>query len=395
MRNMGRSLFCLLVLFLFILAVTPVRANESYVMENYEWRFSNQNWWLTINISQERLDAYKSFSVDKRRNYGYMITTEDEALIEVANEFTNVSANKGYDANTEANFVLTFIQSLDYTSDKDTTGYDEYPRFPLETLAARGGDCEDMSVLYATLMILMGYDAVLFLKPGDVENPGHMAVGIAGDGLRGSYIAKDGIKYYYAETTGRDWKIGDIPPEYSKDAFVIVEFTGDQYDPMSEEDRENVVVEFWREHPTLFLLVSAVLIIIMVLIFQIIHEGRRTSTKESSSLRHRNGKWGARHPKESEVHNVTHGEHHNDLFVDKYAWEKSSLRYGREAISPRWRSDLLISWESRCPHCSSVLRYDPGNDDWWCERCDNEWDDYGRKYYERRINKRKRKIYEY
>ena len=393
MRNMVRSLFCFLVLFLLISAATPVRANDNYVIESFEWTFSNRDWKLEVNISQDSLNAYKSFSVDKRRNYEYMITTEDEALIEAANDFLLVSVDNRYDRNTEANFVLTFVQSLDYTSDKVTEGYKEYPRFPLETLSEHGGDCEDTSVLYATLMILMEFDAVLFLMPGDVEDPGHMAVGIANEGFTGSYIEKDGKKYYYAETTGKNWKIGDIPPDYTKESFIIIEFTGAQYDPFSKEEPENIVVEFWKEHPGLFLLFFAFLLIILVLIYYMFLESKRNSEEGGRSDQRRD-----RDRNSSRKANGTgdggYEEYDDEPFYDEYLYEMDLLRRTRED-APASRKRRPSSWESRCPNCSSLQIYDREYDDWRCERCDEEADDYSRKYYERRINNRRRKIHGY
>ena len=50
----------------------------------------------------------------------------------------------------------------------------EYPRYPIETLVDNEGDCEDTAILTASLLNLMGYDAVL------LDVPEHMAVGISG-----------------------------------------------------------------------------------------------------------------------------------------------------------------------------------------------------------------------
>ena len=99
---------------------------------------------------------------------------------------------------------------MPYAEDIVTTGYDEYARYPLETLVDYGGDCEDTSILMAALLKAMGYDAVLLYFSGD---PGHVAVGVAGQ-FSGSYFDYQGAKYYYLETTGSGWEIGDIPPEY-------------------------------------------------------------------------------------------------------------------------------------------------------------------------------------
>jgi hypothetical protein len=102
--------------------------------------------------------------------------------------------------------VIFFVQSLNYVDDKVGTGYDEYPKFPLETLADQGGDCEDSAILLASLLRELGYGTVL------LQFQDHMAVGIKGESsIRGSYFELDGSRYYYVETTSTGWDIGEVP----------------------------------------------------------------------------------------------------------------------------------------------------------------------------------------
>ncbi|MBI4304320.1 MAG: hypothetical protein HY665_08305 [Chloroflexi bacterium] len=106
------------------------------------------------------------------------------------------------------NLVVTFIQSLPYTVDKETTPYDEYARYPIETLFDAGGDCEDTSILAAAILDRMGYDAAILL----LRNARHMALGVSMAGASGSYYEYNGKKYYYVETTGDGWPVGQVPP---------------------------------------------------------------------------------------------------------------------------------------------------------------------------------------
>jgi hypothetical protein len=58
----------------------------------------------------------------------------------------------------------------------------------------------------------MGYGTV-YINPTN-----HYAVGILGDNLKGTYWEypqTSGQKYYYCETTGDGFKIGQIPETYS------------------------------------------------------------------------------------------------------------------------------------------------------------------------------------
>ena len=60
-----------------------------------------------------------------------------------------------------------------------------------------------------TLLIMeaMGNDAILLLLPG------HMATGLSCPGASGSYYSFESKSYYYCESTGPGWEIGDVPPE--------------------------------------------------------------------------------------------------------------------------------------------------------------------------------------
>jgi len=77
----------------------------------------------------------------------------------------------------------------------------------LETLVDEGGDCEDTSILAAALLDALNYDVIL------VAPPGHMAVGVNID-TYGTYYEYEGEAYFYLETTGEGWEIGERPENY-------------------------------------------------------------------------------------------------------------------------------------------------------------------------------------
>jgi hypothetical protein len=54
----------------------------------------------------------------------------------------------------------------------------------------------------------MGYDVILLL----LRDANHMALGVAGeDAVQGSYYIHEGTKFYYVETTGSGWRVGEVP----------------------------------------------------------------------------------------------------------------------------------------------------------------------------------------
>ncbi len=94
-----------------------------------------------------------------------------------------------------ADFILYFVQTIDYISDDELYGTLEYWTFPLEYLWNGGGDCEDSVIFYDTLMIIAGYDVAM------VVFSDHAMSAIAVEGT-GYYVTIDGIRYYLCETTG-------------------------------------------------------------------------------------------------------------------------------------------------------------------------------------------------
>lgn len=109
------------------------------------WTFyaDGSDWSLSINVSAE--DYYEAktttrtlmFSVNEYAEY---VTTTDAVVVEVAGILASMAESRNYDEYTTACFVLSFVQNLRYTSDEETTGYEDYPRYPIETLVDGGGD---------------------------------------------------------------------------------------------------------------------------------------------------------------------------------------------------------------------------------------------------------------
>jgi len=121
----------------------------------------------------------------------------------------------GYSGWKLAEYLTAFVQqNIVYTKDPYNNGFD-YPKFPIETLTEKKGDCEDSAILLVTLLKLFNFDAVL------IQVPGHMAVGIA-CGNCSSYYNFEDKKYAYIETTSPKWEIGSIPSDYKKATAQLI-----------------------------------------------------------------------------------------------------------------------------------------------------------------------------
>ncbi len=224
-----------LIITLPLVAIKPASAQDTaYYEKHFSWEYEGKHWNWNLSIPQALYDAYKAVPVSTRTHdgpsgYGFLTTTEDYYIKMLADKLNQTTTDLGYSSYDQVSFVLAFVQSLPYTSDNVTEGYNEYPRFPIETLVDSGGDCEDTSILFATITLIMGYGTV-YINP-----PNHYAVGILGDNLKGTYWeypSGSNRTYYYCETTGDNFKIGQLPDEFQgQNAYIYTIDEGSQYIP--------------------------------------------------------------------------------------------------------------------------------------------------------------------
>jgi hypothetical protein len=159
--------------------------------------------------------AYFAASRTPRRTYDYASYVSRAISNGYATQLGTFLMEDAQDAGftskrQQAEFVIEFVQALPYASDDVTTGFDEYPKTVAETIVEGGGDCEDTAILTAALLQAepFGYDTIL------ISPPGHMAVGVYGTDLPGTYWELDGRRYYYLETTGEGYDVGELPEVY-------------------------------------------------------------------------------------------------------------------------------------------------------------------------------------
>lgn len=106
------------------------------------------------------------------------------------------------------NLVLNFVHepNIQYMYDKNSTGYDDYFRCPIETLYDQVGDCDCKAILAATILKKLNFEVAFLLLPG------HAAIAISSNELiPAQNIFVDGKLWYYCETTGQYWLAGQIP----------------------------------------------------------------------------------------------------------------------------------------------------------------------------------------
>ena len=202
-------------------AYVPARGQ---IVKHFEWEFEGQKYSWDLAIPRQLLRHYQL--LPRTSDYSRYVTDpkDDEYLDMLSAKLTDAKVKSGWSGKVD--FVLSFVQSLRYEPD-NLTGYDEYPRYPLETLAEGGGDCEDTSILFAAIIRQMGYGAALLR----FDSAHHMAaaVSIRRDVVENwnteyplTYFEKDGRLYAYCETTGTGWRIGEEPTWVGRSEAVVI-----------------------------------------------------------------------------------------------------------------------------------------------------------------------------
>ena len=190
---------------------------SGYFQHTVDFTYKRGEYTVKYSISKYSYHEYQEKERPSNPDYwGKMVTYNEPEIKELAKCFIDYGNKNGLTKNQVAELVVAFVQALPYVPDSVSSGRDEYPKYPVETLAERGGDCEDTSILTAAILRAMNYDVVLF------ELPGHMAVGIWGDNIPGTYVEYNGKKYYYLETTGENWEVGQIPKEYQNSKVRVI-----------------------------------------------------------------------------------------------------------------------------------------------------------------------------
>ena len=200
------------------LPVEPITTSLETYDKTYLWSYQGRQYSLQLSIPESHYLYYQGLDRIPTDDWSIYVTHpyDDDYIDVIIRKFNNIAIDRGYTEIQKVNLVISFVQNLPYTSDSVTTSFDEYPRFPLETLVDGGGDCEDSAILTAALMDAMSYPIVL------LGLPGHMAVGIGISGT-GSYYEYEGEEYYYLETTGTGWELGEIPVDYEDESAYLYE----------------------------------------------------------------------------------------------------------------------------------------------------------------------------
>ncbi len=187
-----------------------------YATMNTDGRVFNTG--VTKNASSAIKEAYN----EKCRTFVHADDVQNDVMEQIA-QFVRTNT-EGLGDQAVADFILGMCQSsssgegvmIKYVYDDDSHGQSEYFQYPLETLYLRTGDCEDTAILYCAIASYMGLDVCMYLFSN------HIAAGVYLEEFTPSstvsssiykgvyYLSDDEKPYYYCETTGKNWHVGDV-----------------------------------------------------------------------------------------------------------------------------------------------------------------------------------------
>ncbi|MYI94390.1 transglutaminase domain-containing protein, partial [Candidatus Poribacteria bacterium] len=196
--------------------------------KRYVWNFKGKSYTALMTIDVEK---YNSYDGKERFDIPKLVEEGRTSIGNLTREFQNIFRRRSeWSERDRIDFVLSFVQSLPYTFDDVTTGYDEFRRYAIETLIDGGGDCEDTTILVAAILRGLGVETALIFTPG------HIALGVSGN-FTGTSVTYNGTKYYYCETTGTGFTVGELPPSFSTNVTRIVPLTPSRIAPVPQPDR--------------------------------------------------------------------------------------------------------------------------------------------------------------
>lgn len=185
---------------------------DTKMVQYYKFYFGKDYLWKLPLTLRTYFDVKAKSRSDDVTKFAAMATDPDaDSLLNLlVSDFKDEAIARNLNQLDSVHMVAAFIQSLGGIDRSFITPYDTVPRYPLETLIEQQGDCVDTSILYAAILFRYGFDVAFLVFEGE---PKHVALGVNLSTYGKSWELK-GKTYYYLETTGGNWRLGDCPLPY-------------------------------------------------------------------------------------------------------------------------------------------------------------------------------------
>ncbi|MBI2868568.1 MAG: hypothetical protein HYX96_01930 [Chloroflexi bacterium] len=188
----------------------------------FQAQFFRNDWVLPVPLRTYFSYREKSRPDDPAQDAALVLDADADGVMDaLVRFFKDAAIAQDMKKSDTVNMVARFTQALPGVNKDVATPFDDYARYPVETLFEQSADSEDASILAAAILSRLGFDVVLLYYP----DKKHMAVGVnvASSGYSWEYKAK---RYYYLETTGDAWQSGEIPNLYREVRPTIVPLAG-------------------------------------------------------------------------------------------------------------------------------------------------------------------------
>jgi hypothetical protein len=197
-----------------------------------------------IEQSTRNLQALKNLSLaDYGTVYSRVYDNDKDHLSGIYTMLDSIKTANKLGKKKFAEVITSMVQSIDYVlvieagCDDPITQQDEEFRkmlqsgigcngnapfgitTPLEFLSSMNGDCDSRTLLLYTLFKHYRYDVAII----NSEFYEHSMLGLNVPGARGMYIRRDGVKYYFWETTNKGYSLGELSREMGMLSFWEIE----------------------------------------------------------------------------------------------------------------------------------------------------------------------------
>ena len=220
-----------------------------YYTHEHSWKDNDQNEYNgSFKVNQEYFDTCYYFregiknGTSYRKVYEMLAEFDADKMDELIEMYDEIKEEEKLDQKAFADMVVTSIQNIPYVlvheyshklADKLWGGYiEEYHeeggeclgrikwglQSPVEFMSNFKGDCDTRAVLCYLILKDFGFDVAVLGS----DEYGHAVLGISGN-YRGSFVKKDGIRYYAWETTAIGYRPGVMAPDWSNMDYWTVD----------------------------------------------------------------------------------------------------------------------------------------------------------------------------
>ncbi|MFC2078903.1 PKD domain-containing protein [Candidatus Bipolaricaulota bacterium] len=191
-----------------------VVSESSPIQRRFEWDYGGRHFDWSVSLPSALYYEYQQRirGVWGQRDYDdYVLDPLDDEYLESLTNWIQTQVGTDYYDIVECAF--NFVQAaIDYSYDP---AWQEYPRYPIETLVDETGDCEDTAILYASLVRTLGAGAMI------------VAVDTDHDGTIDHMIALVPVSQAYADATVCDNGCINSFWTYGSQLYAFAETTGE------------------------------------------------------------------------------------------------------------------------------------------------------------------------